>query len=60
MNSHTAVVLMFLLLMIGICTAIYVTESGWWLLAICLFSWESEVGLAYCGFIEYYRLVSTK
>lgn len=41
MKSHTAVVIMFFLFMIGICTAIYVTKSGWWLLTIALFDWES-------------------
>lgn len=42
MNSHTAVVIMFFLFMAGICTAIYVTECGWWLLAVAFFKWESH------------------
>ena len=41
MNSHTAAVIIFFLFMAGICTAIYVTESGWWLFCIALFDWES-------------------
>lgn len=42
MNSNTATVIMFFLFMAGVCTAIYVTECGWWLLAPALFNWESH------------------
>lgn len=36
MNQYTAAVILYLLLVIATCVAMYITDSGWWLVLLCL------------------------